>query len=214
MMTGTIHCKFFSGESEIRNLGRYLQDKMRSSFRPHFIITDNSNVPTEERKIKISRSTTSYMMEQGSFRLADITINVSAENVITNIDLSVVSGHRFPISGFPRALMQQPPPICKLILRNFSCLCPSTTYIMILRIVHTSLLKEKNNPMVPPGPGDHDSDHFSDRFSAHSSEEDRDLVSDDEQESRGRSSRYQASSTVRRPDMVFTAHGEHDSEEW
>lgn len=130
IITGTILCKFFSGKLEIRNLGRYLRDRMTSSSRPHFIITENFRVPLEE-KIKISRDIISYMIEEASFRLADITINISGEDVMTNIDLSVVSGHRFPISGFPRALMEKPPPICKLILRDFSSHCSSTAYSIL-----------------------------------------------------------------------------------
>ena len=131
IFTGTILCKFFSGELEIRNLGRYLRDRMRSSFGPHFIITENFRVPSEEKKIKISRDIISNMTEEASFRLADITINISGEDVMTNIDLSVVSGHRFPISGFPRALMEKPSPICKLILRYFSSHCSSTAYSIL-----------------------------------------------------------------------------------
>lgn len=75
----------------------------------------------EEEVITISQQVTSHMVEQADFRLAtDVTINVSGEHAMTNIDLSVLDGQRFPISGFPRALMQKSPPIRKFdILRNF-----------------------------------------------------------------------------------------------
>ena len=76
----------------------------------------------EEGVIAISQNVTSHMVEQADFRLAgDVTINVSGEHAITNIDLSVVPGQRYPISGFPRALMQKSPPIGKSddILRDF-----------------------------------------------------------------------------------------------
>lgn len=123
-MAGAILCKFFSGGSEIRNLGRYLRRKTTATFQPHFIITENSIVPMgEEIVVAISQRMTSYMVEQADFRLADdVIINVPGEHAMTNIDLSVVSGHRFPISGFPRALMQKSSPIRKLLflLRDFS----------------------------------------------------------------------------------------------
>ena len=62
---------------------------------------------------KMSQSIQFEMLrEQADFRL-EIIINVLGEQVITDIDLSVVSGHTFLISGFPRALMQKPSPIRK-----------------------------------------------------------------------------------------------------
>lgn len=130
-MAGAILCKFLSGESEIRNLGRYLRGKTTASFQPHFIITEHSGFPMGEETVAISQRVTSSMVEQADFRLADVTISVSGEHAMTNIDLSVVSGHRFPISGFPRALMQKSPPIRKLILKDFSWLCSSTAYIIL-----------------------------------------------------------------------------------
>lgn len=88
------------------------------NFQPHFIITEHSRVSVGEGIVAISQHITSYMVEQADFRLADINIHVSGEHTMTNIDLSVVFGHRFPISGFLRALMQNSPPIVKLLLRE------------------------------------------------------------------------------------------------
>lgn len=193
-MAGAILCKFFSGGSEIRNLGRYLRRKTTATFQPHFIITEHSRVPMGEEIVAISQRVTSYMVEQADFRLADVTISVSGEHAMTNIDLSVVSGHRFPISGFPRALMQKPPPR-KLRLRDFSCFVLQLLISYFLRTVNTSLLKKKSEPIVPPRPE-------STASADHSSEEDQNLVSDDELEFRGQSFTYQASSTLRRPDML------------
>ena len=122
MITGAILCKFCSGESDVRNLGRYLRDKTTSSFQPHFIISEHSRSLTEEKRIEIPQRVISFMIEQADFRLENIIINVPGEQVITDIDLSVVSGHTFPISGFPRALMQKSSPIRKLC-REIS-LCP------------------------------------------------------------------------------------------
>lgn len=76
----------------------------------------------EDIKIEISQRIISYMIEQADFRLEDITINVSGEHVVTDISLSIVSGHRFPISGFPRALMQKPPANRRLF-REISLCC-------------------------------------------------------------------------------------------
>lgn len=131
MMIGEILCKFCSGELEIRNLGRYLRDKTTSSFQPHFIIAERSRLPTEDTKIEISQRTISYMIEQADFRLGDITINVSGEHMITDISLSILSGHSFPISGFPRALMQRPPPNRRLFREISLFLYSSTAYIIL-----------------------------------------------------------------------------------
>lgn len=49
----------------------------------------------------------------------------------------------------------------------------------------------------------------------YSSEEDQNLISDDELELRGQSSSYQASSILRRPDMLSQgAESSIDSEDW
>lgn len=91
--------------------------------------------------------------------------------------------------------MQKPSPIRKLIVRDFSWLCSSTAYIILLRTVHTFLLKEKNEPIVPSRPE-------SPISSDYSSEEDQDLATDNEPEFRDESSRYQASPTLRRPNIL------------
>lgn len=127
MRTGAILCKFCSGESEIRHLGRYLRDKTTASFQPHFTIAEDSRSTTEKKKIEISQRIISHMTKQADFRLDDIIINVSGEEVITDIDLSIVSGHKFPISGFPRALLQKSPKSRRLFKRHlfvlfFKCL--------------------------------------------------------------------------------------------
>lgn len=161
-----------------------------------------------EEIVLISQRVTSYMVDRADFRLSDVTINVSGEHAMTNIDLCVVSGYRFPISGFPRALMQKSSPIRKLIferfLFGFVFFQLRIIILFFLRTVNTSLLKEKSEPSVPPGPG-------STASAGQSSGEDKNLVSDDdddddndeeELEFRGQSSSYQASSTLRRPDML------------
>lgn len=196
-----------------------MQDKTTSSFQPHFIIAEHSSLPMEGINIEISQRIISYMIEQANFRLADITINVSGEHMITDINLSVVSGHRFPISGFPRALIQIPPPIRRLFREISLCVFFNCLY-HTLTTVKSALLKENNEATAPAGPEAStlavtsnlsEADHSSD----YSSVEGQTLVSDDELKFKSRNSPYQAFSTLRRPDMV-PQHAEFssDGEEW
>jgi hypothetical protein len=106
--TGKILCRFPPGSEEIRHLGRYLQYKTTAFFQPYFLIEGPGSKPTQ-RNLDISQNIITQMINNAEFSLNEIYISVVGEQVATSIEIALTANHKYSISGFPRALMLEPP---------------------------------------------------------------------------------------------------------
>lgn len=117
-MTGTIFCRFRQSSPELMALGSFLRSCCMGDFRPYFMIEDDiDNETRQRRQIILSEAFIVDIDTAGCFEIEPLTIATAADahNTKTSISLSLQMapyssgeteiGNSLPISGFPRRLV-------------------------------------------------------------------------------------------------------------
>ncbi|PVI02430.1 hypothetical protein DM02DRAFT_701953 [Periconia macrospinosa] len=114
---GTIRCRFAAESENLRRLGEHIKSRFnRRSFQPFFRV--HEVVHNEQAQdIKLDRQVLEDMIDVLEFRMSDITIPISTETALITIDLHLTNDPMkphlrtgFPISGFPRSLVDEEAP--------------------------------------------------------------------------------------------------------
>ena len=111
VINGTIHCRFEDGSSEISALGKILEERTTEGFEPYFLIKPDAESMDASSVLSITPEIMRSMSESGIFTLPNVQITLGEDIKSTTINL-FLTGHDglepdgFPISGFPRALVE------------------------------------------------------------------------------------------------------------
>ncbi|EWY81854.1 hypothetical protein FOYG_16063 [Fusarium oxysporum NRRL 32931] len=110
---GRILCKFVDRSDDLKALGRFLQAQVSGSFEPYFTIQEQG-YPSNEITVLLSEDTINTMCVRGNFELDVIEFRANKEFSPIHMSLclednssSGSSNRSFPISGFPRELVDE-----------------------------------------------------------------------------------------------------------
>ncbi|KAL1847964.1 hypothetical protein Daus18300_013767 [Diaporthe australafricana] len=119
--TGSIFCRFRQSSPELMALGSFLRSCCIGDFRPYFLVEDDIDSGTrQKRQIILSEAFILDMEAAGYFEIEPLTINTSTDkkDTTTKISLSLqmapyssgattTTATALPISGFPRRLVSE-----------------------------------------------------------------------------------------------------------
>ncbi|KAG6355196.1 hypothetical protein INS49_004277 [Diaporthe citri] len=118
--TGSIFCRFRQSSTELMALGSFLRSCCTGDFRPYFLIEDDIDSGTRQRRqIILSEAFIADMETAGCFDIEPLTIITAADkqDTPTRISLSLqmapyssgtsTTATALPISGFPRRLVSE-----------------------------------------------------------------------------------------------------------
>lgn len=119
-LTGSIFCRFRQSSPELMALGSFLRSCCIGDFRPYFLVEDDIDSGTrQKRQIILSDAFILDMEAAGYFDIEPLTINTSTDKqeTATKISLSLqiapystgptTTATALPISGFPRRLLSE-----------------------------------------------------------------------------------------------------------
>ena len=119
-MTGSIFCRFRQSSPELMALGAFLRSCCMGDFRPYFLVEDDIDSGTRQRRqIILSEAFILDMESAGYFEIEPLTITTAddRQDTPTRISLSLqmapyssgatTIGTALPISGFPRRLVSE-----------------------------------------------------------------------------------------------------------
>ncbi|KAE9377253.1 hypothetical protein N431DRAFT_542623 [Stipitochalara longipes BDJ] len=106
--SGMFLCRFETGTTEVRELGRYLKGRQERDFQPHFLIRDAGD--KSECRIMLTPEKLNTMIDRGVFDLGQQDIKISSRQTSTTVSLSFAEYEQdqqelYCISGFPRTLV-------------------------------------------------------------------------------------------------------------
>jgi hypothetical protein len=140
---GTICCRFAKGSDYLRNIGHIMQKHQLQSFQPYFRIREVMHEETAQR-IDISPAVIEKMTKFAHFDIGSIAIPVSLQMGLISIELHLTDDRRinYPISGFPRSLVNEEP-----LKKTCKCLTGSIATQVMLNTVASPV-----SPELPPRP--------------------------------------------------------------
>ncbi|KAK2668159.1 hypothetical protein RAB80_015539 [Fusarium oxysporum f. sp. vasinfectum] len=110
---GRILCRFVDRSDDLKTLGKFLQAQVSGSFEPYFTIQEQG-YPSNEITVLLSEDTINTMCVRGNFELDVIEFRANKEFSPIHMSLclednssSGSSNRSFPISGFPRELVDE-----------------------------------------------------------------------------------------------------------
>ncbi|EXL94536.1 hypothetical protein FOIG_12731 [Fusarium odoratissimum NRRL 54006] len=110
---GRILCRFVDRSDNLKALGKFLQAQVRGSFEPYFTIQEQG-YPSEEITVPLSEDTINAMCVRGNLELDVIEFRENKEFSPIHMSLCLEDNsssgsidRSFPISGFPRELMDE-----------------------------------------------------------------------------------------------------------
>ncbi|KAM0080880.1 hypothetical protein ACKRZS_006947 [Fusarium odoratissimum] len=108
-----ILCRFVDRSDNLKALGKFLQAQVRGSFEPYFTIQEQG-YPSEEITVPLSEDTINAMCVRGNLELDVIEFRENKEFSPIHMSLCLEDNsssgsidRSFPISGFPRELMDE-----------------------------------------------------------------------------------------------------------
>jgi predicted acylesterase/phospholipase RssA len=101
---GHIRCRL--PRQEVSDVGKILRSRVKNAQRPHFIVQEEYAGAGKVEKIPISRDVLERMIREYSFRMNRIQITLSSKVAITEMSLRLDDDSCYPLSGFPRSLLQ------------------------------------------------------------------------------------------------------------
>ena len=104
-IAGHIQCRLLPDSNEICELGTFMKEKLQSGRELYFVIQEEHQ-GQHAKQATISSAVIERMIRKGQFKMSKINVDLSHKLVTTEIALSVGPGIRFPISKFPRSLLQ------------------------------------------------------------------------------------------------------------
>lgn len=112
VFSGTLACRFKYGSTQLKALGRILQDRSVGGFEPYFLIKPDAHSKYQSSKIVFTKEIVRVMTERGIFALPAISIPLQEEAKETALNLFLepaddLEPDGFPISGFPDILDNQ-----------------------------------------------------------------------------------------------------------
>ena len=103
-LIGHIYCRLLPESQEIRELGKLLRTKLGSSNDIYFVIQEEHR-GQEAQTIHITTNIISDMIQAGNFKMK-VHITLSTKLATTEIFLCLGNEGIFPISRFPRSLLE------------------------------------------------------------------------------------------------------------
>jgi len=114
MINGTITCRFEEGSTELRALGKILEERVTDGFEPYFLVKPNADTMEGATKLTMTATILRAMSDAGLFMLPNVQILLKEDMKSSSINL-FLTGHDglepdgFPVSGFPRTLVWDAP---------------------------------------------------------------------------------------------------------
>jgi hypothetical protein len=102
LLVGYIFCRIPSDTREISELGKLIRD--RGS--PFFLIQEEGSTPGTLQQIELTPDIISAMIQEQKFHMRKINVRLHNKLAATEIFLYLNEGESYPISGFPRSLLQ------------------------------------------------------------------------------------------------------------
>ena len=102
---GNIHCRLLEDSKEISELGRFLQSKMQPGRELSFVVQEEHRGRHAE-KISITTNVIERMVRKCQFKMSNIRVELSNQLATTEILLYFGPEDIYPISRFPRSLLQ------------------------------------------------------------------------------------------------------------
>jgi hypothetical protein len=103
MSVGRIHCRFAEGSLELEELGKLIREKAQHDRDAYFSVCEYCyQSSTKEYKID---SDFIHNMTRGKFNMPQLQFRIKNKLSETEIRFSLNSRHTYPISGFPRCLV-------------------------------------------------------------------------------------------------------------
>lgn len=112
VFSGSLACRFKYGSTQLRALGRVLQDRSVGGFEPYFLIKPDAHSKYQSSKVTFTKEIIRVMIERGIFALPSVSIPLQDESRETTVNLFLEPADQlepdgFPISGFPDILDNQ-----------------------------------------------------------------------------------------------------------
>ena len=107
--TGHIHCRLLPDSQEICELGRFLQGKMQLRQGLYFVGREQ-NAKSEPQYFKFTSNDVENMIRQRRFKSSQVNMRLSNKLAMVEIALFLGSGDSYPISLFPRSLLEDEEP--------------------------------------------------------------------------------------------------------
>ena len=104
-LTGNIHCRLLEDSKEISELGKLLQNKMQHGHDLFFIIQEEHR-GRDARQACITTEVIERMVRKCQFKMSNIRVKLSNQLSTTEILLYFGDEDKYPISRFPRSLLQ------------------------------------------------------------------------------------------------------------
>ena len=102
---GNIHCRLLEDSKEISELGRFLQNKLRSGHDLFFIIQEEHR-GRYAKQACITTDVIERMVRECQFKMSSIRVELTNQLATTEILLHFGVNNVYPISRFPRSLLQ------------------------------------------------------------------------------------------------------------
>jgi hypothetical protein len=112
VFSGSLACRFKYGSTQLKALGRILQDRSVGGFEPYILIKPDAHSKYQSRKVAFTKEIVRVMTERGIFALPSVSIPLHDEATETTLNLFLEAADElepegFPISGFPDVLDNQ-----------------------------------------------------------------------------------------------------------
>ena len=102
---GNIHCRLLEDSSEISELGKLLRNKMQFDHDLYFIIQEEHRGRCA-KEICITTEVIERMIRKRQFKMSPIDVKLTNQLAITEILLHFGPQDKYPLSRFPRSLLQ------------------------------------------------------------------------------------------------------------
>ena len=102
---GHILCRLPPESREISELGRFMKDKIQAGNKAYFVIQEEYR-GQHAKQLHIEPDVIDRMIKGQRFSMEKAEIELSSKIATTEILLCLAVGKRFPISRFPRSLLQ------------------------------------------------------------------------------------------------------------
>lgn len=103
---GYIFCRIPSDTREISVLGKLIRDRGFQRRNPFFLIQEEGSTPGTLQQIELTPDIISAMIQEQKFHMRKINVRLHNKLAATEIFLYLNDGENYPISGFPRSLLQ------------------------------------------------------------------------------------------------------------
>ena len=101
---GNIHCRLLEDSKEISELGKLLQNKMQHGQDLYFVIQEEHR-GRYAKKVCITTDVIERMIRKDQFKMSNIRVELSNQLASTEILLHFGTEDIYPISRFPRSLL-------------------------------------------------------------------------------------------------------------